>query len=63
MFLLRKRRPARYGRCIEISPPREPTEDARRFALTDALIEMDVAAPAEHGNRLEDRSGGDEDEA
>jgi hypothetical protein len=42
------------ARCIELSSPREPTDDERRSALTDALMEIDITEPAEHGNPLED---------
>jgi hypothetical protein len=33
MFLLRNRRPARSGRWIDLRPPRELTEDQRRYGL------------------------------
>ena len=61
MFLLRNRRPARYGRFVDQIPPREMTEDERRYSLGDALIDISINAPAKLGNPVEDWSG-DEDE-
>lgn len=61
MFLLRNRRPARYGKWMEQLPPSEPSEDERRCALADALSNIFIAAPATLGNPLEDWSDDDED--
>ena len=47
MFLLRNRRPQRYGKWIDQVPPAQPTEGDRRFALGgalgDALVEISIA--------------------
>lgn len=60
MFLLRHRRPARYGRWIDQVPPMERTEDERRYALADALIKVSISAPATLGNPVEDWSDHEE---
>ena len=63
MFLLRNRRPARYGKWIEREPPAEPpSEDQRRFSLADALTEIAITAPAELGNPVEDWSDAEDEE-
>src|SRR3954452_9955258 len=50
MFLLRSRRPARYGRWTDQVPPGKPAEDERRYALGDALIDIAISAPEKDGN-------------
>ncbi len=62
MFLLRSRRPARYGKSIEQAPAPDDREWDRRIALGDALMEIAIAAPVKHGNPVEDWNA-DEDEA
>ena len=61
MFLLRNRRPARYGRWIDDAPPAELTEAERRYWLANALFEIGISAPVTDGNPIEDWSA-DEDE-
>ena len=61
MFLLRGRRPARYGKWIEQTPG-PTTGGDRRIALGDALMEIAISAPLKDGNPVEDWSA-DEDEA
>ena len=61
MFMLRSRRPHRYGKWLDYSPPRQMTEDERRYALGDALINIALKAPERDGNPIEDWSGEDED--
>ena len=62
MFLLRNRRPARYGRWIDHSPSQELTEYERRYGLADALTHIAITAPGEHGNPLDDWTDGEEGE-
>ena len=63
MFLLRSRRPARYGKWIEqTTTAPDDREKDRRIALGDALMEIAIAAPVRDGNPVEDWSA-DEDEA
>jgi hypothetical protein len=50
MFLLRSRRPARFGKWIDQLPPERPDEDRARYALGDALLNIAVTAPGEDGN-------------
>lgn len=55
MFLLRNRRPARYGRWIDQAPPHwppplPPSEDERRYGLADALLNISISAPQQDGN-------------
>jgi len=58
MFLLRNRRPRRYGKWIEHSAPpalplpREPSD--RPYALGDALLDIAIKAPERDGNELDD---------
>ena len=54
MFLLRHRRPARYGRWIDYAPPAQMTDDERRYALGDALTEIAIKAPARDGNPIDE---------
>ena len=56
MFLLRSRRPHRYGKWIEQSPALEPDERDRRFAFGDSLTEIAITAPAKDGNPVDDWS-------
>jgi hypothetical protein len=62
MFLLRNRRPARYGRWIDLCPPREMTEDQRRYGLADALLEIKLNGPAVDGNPIDDWTDDEDDE-
>jgi hypothetical protein len=62
MFLLRHRRPARYGRWIDQLPPVERSENERRYALADALIDIASEAPETLGNPVDDWSDEDDDE-
>jgi len=60
MFLLRSRRPARYGKWLEKAPQPQPqpqsapeptpAEDEFPMSLDDALEEIANTAPEEHGN-------------
>ena len=61
MFLLRSRRPQRYGKWLDYSPPRQMTEDERRYALGDALLNIAIRAPDRDGNPLEDWSDDEEE--
>ena len=64
MFLLRSRRALRYGKAAELAPPPPPwSEEAngRRYALADALLNVAIKAPAEHGNPIEDLLSDDEE--
>jgi hypothetical protein len=61
MFLLRSRRPARYGKWIERTPVLPPREDDRRYALADALTNVAIRAPERDGNALEDWGCEDEE--
>jgi len=54
MFLLRNRRPARFGKWIEQVMPTPPDEDRRRYALGDALLNIAITAPNQDGNLVED---------
>lgn len=61
MFLLRSRRAHRYGKWIDHVPPDMPDEKARRYAFTDALLQVAITAPDKDGNPVEDWSDDDED--
>jgi hypothetical protein len=61
MFLLRSRRPARYGKWIEQAPAPDRPDDDRRFGFADALMQIAITAPLKDGNPVEDWSD-DEDE-
>jgi hypothetical protein len=63
MFLLRSRRPQRYGKSIEHSPAPEPDERDRRFAFGDALMEIGITAPTKDGNPVEGWSEDGDDDA
>jgi hypothetical protein len=56
MFLLRSRRPARYGKWVEQAPASPAAEHDHRIALGDALIEISITAPATDGNPVDDWS-------
>ena len=62
MFLLRSRRPHRYGKWIEQSPALEPDERDRRFAFGDALTEIAITAPAKDGNPVDHWSEDEDDD-
>lgn len=62
MFLLRNRRPARYGRWIEQDPPSEPSEQEQRFGLADAILNVALGAPSKLGNQVDDWSDDDEEQ-
>ena len=62
MFLLRTRRPARYGKWLETTPLPDPHPYGLPYALGDALVEIAIKAPAEDGNPVEDWSGEEEEE-
>jgi hypothetical protein len=62
MFLLRSRRPARYGKWIERTPALPPQEDDRRYALADALTNVAISAPERDGNAVEDWGPDDNEE-
>jgi hypothetical protein len=60
MFLLRSRRPHRYGKWLDYSPMPPPSEDERRNAYADALIQNGITAPLRDGNLVEDWDNDDE---
>jgi hypothetical protein len=66
MFLLRTRRPQRYGKWIDQVPPPEPEVEAERpdrsTLLNDALLNIAAHAPLEDGNPIEDWTDSDDDQ-
>jgi hypothetical protein len=62
MFLLRSRRPARYGKWVEQAPASPAAEHDHRIALGDALIEISITAPATDGNPVDDWSAEEADD-
>lgn len=66
MFLLRTRRPQRYGKWIDQVPPPEPEVEAARSdrstLLNDALLNIAAHAPLEDGNPIEDWTDSDDEE-
>jgi hypothetical protein len=62
MFLLRSRRPARFGKWIDQVLPERPDEDHRRYALDDAVLEMAYVAPLADGNPYEDLLADDDED-
>ncbi len=63
MFLLRTRRPDRYGRWIEQMPPREPRDDEDEPYRLDPGIELDggLEAIASDARDYQPRDGADSD--
>jgi len=62
MFLLRNRRPARFGKWLDQVLPAPPNEDRRRYALGDALLNIALTAPTQDGNPIENWVADDDDE-
>lgn len=62
MFLLRNRRPARFGKWIEQVLPTPPDEDRRRYGLDEALFNIALTAPIQDGNPIENWVPDDDDE-
>ena len=62
MFLLRSRRPARYGKWVDQAPTLPPQEHDRRYALADALTNVAISAPGKDGNPVEDWGAGDDEQ-
>ncbi len=61
MFLLRSRRPARYGKWLDrMLPPDRREQEAEHYRLEDHLTEIELRAPLEHGNLIEEED--DEDD-
>jgi hypothetical protein len=61
MFLLRSRRPHRYGKWIDQVPPQLPDPIDRTHGLADALLDISLKAPGKDGN-LDDWYDEDEDD-
>jgi hypothetical protein len=60
MFLLRSRRPARYGKWVDQPPAVPPRPDPQgHFRLADALMTIAISAPDKDGNELEDWGPGE----
>lgn len=58
MFLLRSRRPWRYGKQAEFTPPPDAHEaENRRWQLLGALLDIARNAPRELGNEIDCWSG------
>ena len=62
MFLLRSRRPARFGKWMDEVPPAQPNLSDRNYALADALFDIAVKAPEKDGNRITDWTDEGDDE-
>jgi hypothetical protein len=58
MFLLRSRRPARYGKWIDRMLAPEPPDSNDHYRFQDQLFEISLKAPEREGNPI----GGDEDD-
>jgi hypothetical protein len=55
MFLLRNRRPARYGKWLERTlTPHAGDQELERYRLDQMLSNIAILAPREHGNPVED---------
>jgi hypothetical protein len=63
MFLLRSRRPARYGKWAEQAAMLPPEPDpSHHYRLADALTDIAIRAPQKDGNELENWGPDDDDE-
>ena len=63
MFMLRSRRPARFGKWIDRALPAQPNHRERNCVLVDALFDIANRAPATLGNPLDDWSDDDSADA